>query len=401
MPSKLPNDYVPNKVLAFIDQVVYAREEYKHVMTMALIVSHARQFFGTVPYILATSEKAESGKSTIAFDLPLLLGFNVESIDKTTSGPALNSMYLERITPNLAMDDIGKIYGDNGMNGKMHPAYTIGVKSYRKNATTKMSRNGTMVRVSTYGMIFMNGLRNAVPHDIFTRCIWMQMEPAPEGIAQNLMPTDDDNIEAEARVLKEAIHAWAGMHGPEFKQFMKSHVRRIHPKLFSRKRQIWGPLFAAAYSAGGQWPRWIFEAFVAMALDASEKTPLLPEQFTLLDTANYLVKTEGRSVFTSDLIEALREMPAGQFYRDAEDEYLAKKLFPRALGPAQRVTGYMAYGEHAGQYGTAMGYDAFRVLNAAIELREILYPEMHGELEDPLEAELAFEPVPEPEEVAV
>jgi hypothetical protein len=376
--------------------MVYARDEYKHVMTMALIVSHARQFFGTVPYILATGDKPESGKSTIAFDIPMMLGFNMQSVDKMTTQPALNAMYLERVTPNLALDDIGKIYGDNGTNGKFHPVYTLGVKSYRKNATTKMSRNGTMVSVPTYGMQFMNGLRNAVPGDIFTRCIWMQMEAAPEGIAQNLLPTDDDNAEAEATVLREAIHAWAGQHGAGMKLFMKSRVRRIHPKLFSRKRQIWGPIFAAAYEAGGQWPRWIFEAFVGMALDASEKTPLLPDQFTLLDTANYLVKTEGRSVFTSDLIEALREMPAGQFYRDAEDEYLVKKIFPRALGPSQRVTGYMAYGEHAGQYGTAMGYDAFHVLNAAIELREILYPEMQGELDDPMDAELAFEPSPAP-----
>ena len=166
----------------------------------------------------------------------------------------------------------------------------------------------------------------------------------------------------------------------------------MQPRLEKRRRQLWGPLFAAAHAAGGQWPRRIFDAFVAIALDASEKTPLLPEQFTLLDTADWFMETGSDRIFASDLLTMLRAKPAGQFYRDAETEYLFRSLFPAALGKAKALTGTMLYGEHAGEKGRALGYSAVPVLRAAIELREMLYPPMAAPLADPLEDELAFEP---------
>jgi hypothetical protein len=383
---------IPNKVRAFIDTLVWCKEEYKDALAMALAVSHVKNSFTTVPYVLATGDKPGSGKSTIAFDIPMLLADNVESIDRTTTRDALNNMYMSRETPNTAWDDVGKIFGANGTNGSTTNFYTVLVRSYRKNATTKMSRNGATVTMPTYGMAFMNGLKNAVPNDLFTRCIWFKMEEAPEGVASLLRDTQEDSVEQDGKLLKAALHSWATSNSDQMKEFMRGKVRHVHPKLVSRKRQLWGPLFAAADAAGGAWPRKIFDAFIAIALDAGEKPQLTPDQQLLMDAASVLMKTDARTIFTGDLIEALQEMPDGDYYRNVEQEHLTNRLFPEALGQSKRVSGVKLYGEHKGAHGAAKGYTALSILKKAQELREMLYPVMEQDYTDPVEAELEFQP---------
>ena len=109
--STLPSSYVPDKVLAFIDELVWCPDSYKRFMTMALAVSHNRGAFTTVPYPLATGDKPHSGKSTLTADIPMLLAYAPEMIDRTTTRDALNNMYIGRTTPNGIWDDIGKIFG--------------------------------------------------------------------------------------------------------------------------------------------------------------------------------------------------------------------------------------------------------------------------------------------------
>jgi len=374
MSNNLASDFYLNKTLAFINRLVYCPEEYKWALTAALVVSHNKSAFSAVPYILATSDQPSSGKSTIAFDIPLLLADNMESIDKTTTQPGMNAMFLLRDTPNTAWDDIGKIFGNSGQNGTTSPFYTQLVRSYKRNATTRMSRNGNPTKVSTYGVAFLNGLDDAVPRDLFTRCIHFKMQEAPDGI--DLLDTGDDQVERDAAILKECLHSFAGRNTDFFKQFMKTQVKGIHVKLTKRRRQLWGPLFAVAYAAGGQWPQRIFDAFVAIALDASERPPLVPEHRLLLDASKIIMRDDLTKVFTSDLVAALRALPEGTYYREAEDDTLTKHLFVEALGTAQRISGVKLYGDHAGSAGQARGYAAGPILEAAIELRNILYPPM-------------------------
>lgn len=380
--------YIPDKTLSFIDSMVYCDDHYKRVLTMALAVAPVKWSFSAMPYILATSDVPESGKSTIAFDIPMLLGPYMESIDKTTTQPGMNAMFLARDTPNTGWDDIGKIFKGNGTAGLTSPFYTQLVRSYKRNATTMMERSGQRKRVSTYGMAFLNGLEDAVPLDLFTRCIHFKMSKAPACV--DLRDAGDDSTIADAELLKEALAGWAGAHTGEMKEFIKNKIRTVHPALAGRRRQKWGPLFAAAASAGGDWPRWMLEAFVAIELGASEKPKLLPEQFLTLDTADWFAKTGNQKVFTSDLIEALRLIPNGQYYRDCDDAHLVK-LFKEVFGPPKRVSAVKLFGEYEGERGKAAGYDDLPIMKAALELREALYPEME-DVPDELEADLAFEP---------
>jgi hypothetical protein len=386
--NTLAPDYIPNKTLAFIDQHVYCDDHYKRVMTMWLHVLPVKNALSAIAYILATSDKPESGKSTIAFDIPMLLGHLMESIDKTTTQPGMNALFLVRDTPNTAWDDIGKIFGNSGNNGSTSPFYTQLVRSYKKNATTLMARAGGQKRVSTYGGAALNGLEEAVPLDLFTRCIHFKMTKAPECV--ELRDTGDDSSVADAELLKEAIVGWAGAHVDEIKLFIKNKIRTVHPKLVGRRRQKWMSLFAAAASAGGEWPRWMMEAFIAIELGASEKPKLLPEQFLTLDTADWFAKSGQQKVFVSDLIEVLRLVPNGQYYRDVDDEHLIR-LFKEVFGPPKRISAVKLYGEFEGERGKANGYDDLPIMKAALELRDGLYPPMEG-VRDELEDDLSFTP---------
>lgn len=390
MTNTLPSDYVPNKIRTFVDGLVYSREEHKDVATAMLGVSHVRDAFTTVPYMLATAKTPASGKTTLAADIPSLLAFNTWPVSRGTTIDAIRSKFLERVRPNLVLDDIGKIFGDAGTAGKMHPIYTVLVQGYRKDGTASMSINRVATDVSTYNMSFMNGLHSAVPSDLFTRAIHFQMEEAPSGI--ELRDALDDSVRADAKVLKEALHAWAGARAADMTAFMRGPVRFIHPKLEKRKRQIWGPVFAFAAVAGGDWPRRIFDAFVSMALDASDKPVLVPEQRLLLDTAELMMRRGLEHIFTADLLVALRSMPEGVYYREADDTHLIQRVFPEALGTSKVITATALYGDHAGQRGRAKGFNAGPILESAADLRDMLYPPMEV-IPDETEAELAFTPV--------
>jgi hypothetical protein len=355
-----------------------------------LIVSHAIDSFTTIPHLIATATEPASGKSTIAYDLPMMLAHNMESYGREDTEPSLATMFYGREKPNLGLDDIGKIFGDAGANGKHLKIYAVLIKAYRRGSKMKMSVNRVNAQLDIYCMCFMNGLHKAVPDDLYTRAIHFKMEEAPSGL--ELRDALDQSTINDAKILKEAVHGWAGARREQFSAFMRGKVRMIHPKLEKRKRQIWGPLFAVAEAAGGDWPRRIFDAFIAMALDASEKPVLLPDQRVLMDTASILMRHEVSSIFTSDLIAELRAMPEGQYYREAEDEYLVTRLLPEALGPSARISGTMLHGEHAGRRGQGKGWKTARILMNAADLRERLYPPMTPMEDDETDAELAFEP---------
>jgi hypothetical protein len=393
MTTGLPGSYIPDKVRAFIDGLVYARDEYKDVLTMMLAVSHIRDAFTTVPLLLATAETPASGKTTIAADIPGLLAFNPWKIGKMTTEPALRNKYLDRIRPNIIADDIGKIFGDNGTSGRSSMIYALLIDCYRKDGVISVSRNGASQDLPSYGMAFMNGLKNAVPGDLFTRAIWFQMKEASSGL--KLRDALEDSVKADAELLREALHSWAGSRAARMTLYMRGPVRFIHPSLEKRKRQVWGPLFAAADAAGGDWPRRIFDAFVTIALDASEKPVLVPDQLCLIDTSEIIMRRGLASIFASDLLALLREIPEGDYYRQAEDSHLVTRIFPEALGEAKVITGTALTGEHAGQRGRSKGWEAAHILKKAADLRDMLYPAMPHVL-DETEQELAFEPAPDP-----
>lgn len=394
MATEIRDDYIPNKTLAFLDRTVYAPIEYKHAQTMMLMVNHTAPWvFTTKPFGLATAKTPASGKSTLGYDVPMLLGDNMMSYGREDTEPSLGPMFMERDRiGGLALDDVGKIFGDSGQNGKHTKIYAVAVKAYRRGAKLKMSVNRVTQEVDIYCQIWMNGLHSAVPEDLFTRSVHFPMTEAPDGY--DLKDILDAKVQADGALLRAAMHSWAGKRSQGMHDFMRGPVKFVHPKLEKRKRQKWGSIFAAAYQAGGMWPEWIYDAFVMMELDSSDKPVLVAEQRCLLDAAGIIMQRGVDRIFTSDLLAALRELPDGTYYRDVEDEGLIDELFPDALGDDKRITGTALYGPNAGARGQSAGFDAVPILEAAADLKSALRPPMPA-IETTTDR-LAFTPMPVP-----
>ena len=387
-------DYIPNKIRDWEAGLVYARDEYLDVHVMQLAVTHIATNdddgpFTTVGHCLGTGPKG-SGKSTLFTDIPRMLAFNPFSWSKDDTEPALQHAFDQRErVGGLVLDDVGKIFGDSGNAGKLSKVYSFIIKGYRRGATTQMSRNQVTVGTPCFTTVFMNGLEKAVPDDAWDRSIhYKNFRKAPSGY--KLRDALSAKVHAEGELLKEALHSWATGAREFCIKFMQHDVHRIHPLLEGRRLQKWGPSFALAYYAGGEWPRRIFDAFLLMELDSGSRPSPVPEQKLLMDVGNVLERRRVRAIHTSDLIVALRELPESGLYKKSSDAEMKDMLF-ETLGESKSVKAVALYGPHKDQEGTAKGWQALPIIKAAIELHDMLYPPLE-QMADDVDEEFAFTP---------
>lgn len=367
MPARGP-DYVLSAVRNFVSTLWWAPETYIDALTLVLAVTHVKDSFTTVPYVLMTSDKPKTGKSTGSTDIPALLASNFWVIDRMVTTDALRNKFTDRTPPDTyGLDDASKSFGESGTNGKTSLVYQMMINSYRRGAKTSVSRNGTTLDLPTYGTAFMNGLRNAVPEDLATRAIQFKLSPKPSAISMRdaLSPA----VAKEAEPLKLALHRWAVSQRKTLRQFMLSDVNYVHPLLTDRTRQLWGPLFALAHAAGGTWPARCMTAFQEMALDESDRPAVLLEDQVLLDTASVALKHDVPLLFTADLLAQLR-VTAGDSYDDIDDDSMVD-LLDRALGESAAMRGRTLDGRMVVGRGRAVA----PVLKAAAELHDELNPQ--------------------------
>ena len=388
MTSTQSLDFVLCRVRQFISTLWWAPDEYLDVLTLVLAVTHVKNAFTSVPYVLITSERPKVGKTTASTHIPLLLADSPWEINTLTTDPSIRAKFGDRIPPSTVMvPDAGKIFGDSGMNGRMSTKYQLLVGGYVRNGKIDVSVNRVSTQLPAYFVAFIDGLNNAVPADLATRCIKMHVSPKPSGIRKRdaLSP----GVAKEAEPLKTALHRQAASRARSMQEFLRGKVLSVHEKLVDRDLQIWGPLFAVADAAGGEWPARCLSAFLELALDASDKPQVLLDQQCLLDVAGIVMASGAPLLFTGELTQALRELPSGQ-YLDIDDDDLARYLLPQALGPAREMTGPSLDGTRVLK---GMARRAAPVLRQAAALRRELYPPAADTGPSELERELALEEV--------
>jgi hypothetical protein len=225
----------------------------------------------------------------------------------------------------------------------------------------------------------MGGLRNAVPNDLYSRCVPFKMNAAPAEIAVRLRDSLDPSVIAIGKIHGERIHQWARANADEIAWTFKN-FKRPHVKMFSRLRQVYGPMYAVALVAGGDWPERFMAAFKAMALDSSDETILTAEQRILRDAAALFQATGRDRLFSRDIAQHLLRNPDEKLYKILSNRELAL-LMTRGLGNATSMT-------VAGQRGK--GFYARKVLTAWKELEEALNLDTEDD-EEPDEFEDFFE----------
>lgn len=320
----------------FIDRVLYARREQKDAMVLAYAASHGITAFNTFPRFLFTSPDFESGKTT-ALDVAMMLCQNGWLPDATSW--ALRAKMAEPDKPTLGIDETSIIFGSNGLRGRGNPLYKPLVEGYRKSAIFSMSVDRTATDVSSYCFVVMAGRNAAVPPDLRSRCIIVVMRPVPGKI--DLEDSLDDGVRSDGDRIREQLHSWVRMAAEQgdLLNLYAREARRLHPRLRSRKLQVWGPLFAIARLAGGDWPKRCMNAFTALALDASEKPVLSAEDQVLYDAGQYLTDpaTEPSAyLLSAELLGYLRDQDE-RLYTSKTDAQMAR-LMSAGLGRASTLT---------------------------------------------------------------
>jgi hypothetical protein len=367
--SEMPSDAVLNTIDRFVAEIAYAPDPTRWMIVLQLAVGHAGpEAFPTRGHTLIRCGKPKCGKTTLAADVPALLANNPWRVGKKTTDPALMHKFCEDIPPDLIGDDIGKIYGDAGNNGKTSTLYSAMIDGYRNDATVSMSRNGVTRDVPAYCMSWLNGLDKAVPGDLATRCARGTAVKRPKNVKLRSALHPDTKVEAEG--LRKLLHVWVTQHKDEMSHFMLNRAEGLHPKLYDREYQVWGPMAGVANSAGGEWPRRFMTAFVTLELDATDQPLITPDMQLILDVANVSRAYHVQRIFTADLVGELRDIPERPYSELSDGRLL--ELLDGVLGSAMEITGNTLLGDSA----KGEGWLTQSVFKRAKEIHGIAYPAM-------------------------
>lgn len=363
-----------NGAVGFSKRIVYMSDEMHDALALVAMVSHSIDSFTTLPRGLAVSPKGQAGKSTWLRVL-MMLGWNGWKSKPTSY--ALRARFNDRNHPMIIIDEISSIYGKDGLKNANADVDTVVKEGYENNATLSKARNGLNEDVSCYCVAAFGGLRNAVPDDVYSRCIVWKMKAVPAGI--ELMDSLDDDTHAMSEQHMLRMHQWARQNAEELKRAFKN-FRRPHPKMRTRLRQIWGSLYAVALVAGEDWPERCMAAFRAMAIDTSEEPVLTGAQMVLRDAAALFTESGAPKLFARTIRGHLQGIPDVKLYETLSDRGFGL-LMTEALGPAQS----MDIGAER-----AKGWHAKPVLAAWRELEAKLRPAT-AEDEDEDEFDTMFE----------
>ena len=375
-----PNPAVLDEVASFAYDCVYLTREQETAAVLAAASSHDVRAASAQPRIIVTGE-SESGKSTL-MDFGLMLSKDAWMSDATNA--AVRSFFNTDEPGTLFFDEASKTFGESGLRGHHLDIYKVLANGYRRRSTLSFSVSRTKHDVSNYGVAWCAGIGECVPIDIMKRGIRIRMVPKPEELEK--LDTLDESVYSTGLALQESLHEWVLSNHDFLVEFNRKNTARLHSKLTSRRRQIWGPGAAIAYAAGGDWPQRWKEAFLKLGLDDGSKIVLTPNQQILLDTAEIIEQNPdaGGSIrtvlFTRDLIDNL---PPRELYDEWTEEFLVQQL-TKALGPSTPLRGE----NFDGRKGQAKGRRTYQIMKDAEQLKEQIKPEEEDTEE--FEDEFAF-----------
>jgi hypothetical protein len=336
-------------------------------LTLAAAASHIaeRDTIVSIPRILISAAKPESGKT---HTMRATAALCYSPLDTTGTWYGVQSAIAEAAQeggqcPTFYRDEISGVFGDNGLGRAAPQLADIIRQGYLCEAESAWSVNRQRVSFSTFSLFLMTGLRAAVPRDVRTRCIVIDMKPGEPPQYYDLK-----YARAEAAKLNKALGRAVRGNRDFIRDF---HVKSLgHPKLVKRLGEIWSPLFAVAAAACEQsetqeWLNRALRAFLEVALDESDQVTLSPGQELVRDVAACAQRMDGR------IWQGQRFIPGMELRAElrllSPDDY--GRLDDSALGC--RVRDYLPLSAERKRFGDRMirGYFADDLIAAWAKIR--------------------------------
>lgn len=320
--AKAPERCILDDCLMFVSDHVAATEAQRTAMVLYASATHAMREHVSMGRLLFTSKAEASGK-TLAMNVTASL--SSAPLDASGTSYALQSALAaatnepEKAPVTLWEDEISTVFGRSGLNGGGSKVADVLRRGYKRGATDSWSVNRVPEYYSVFTPFIMTGLRTAVPRDIRSRCIVIEME---QGTPRRYF--DVREAEPFAALLAASLAGEVKRHAEAIGAF---RALGLHRKMTGRKLEVWEPLMAVAYAVGG--PRWLAKAvsaFAELALDASDVRALTPSEMVVRDVAGiaegYRERTGEEFAGGLMLADELRHI-GGPLYEGRSDASLA------------------------------------------------------------------------------
>lgn len=297
--------------------------------TCALWIAHTHVMDANVatPRLLITSVKPGAGKTLL---LNIVRDLSHSGFDGNGTSYAFRAALAEaKGNLTVAYDEVSDVFGRSGMNQSNSLLAQVLRRGYKKGATEAWSVGRVSELINIFGPAVMTGLRTAVPHDIYSRCIEIELKP---GIPEEYY--DIREAEMVSEMYRDSLRAYMRALRIVIKEF---RAAGLHDALTGRRLEIWEPLLAVANAVGGTWPERALEAFSALALDDSQRVVLTPDQTVVRDMARAAAECGKTLVFGSELRDLMRtyEQP---MYETMTDKSFSMRMAKCMPVPARVIT---------------------------------------------------------------
>jgi Protein of unknown function (DUF3631) len=308
-----------NEALRDVQDYLKITESQAVAITLYAAATHAIKTFPAFGRIFMSAKTPESGK-TAAMLVCAYLSSN--AVNTQGSSYAVTSRLAqahnspEQPTPTLYRDEISEVYGKSGLNsGAKDPISTVLREGYKRGATTSWSVNRVAEDINIYVPVIVAGNGTALPTDIRSRSIVIQMERG-----RPRLDLDSDGSEDRLRTDGRALGKEVKRHAAEMIGFT---CETVVPGLLGRKHQIWRPLIAVALYVGG--PAWYAKALRAFAElnGTSMETEVLSSDQQIL----------------KDLVSIVGELGMDTIDPDGERSFIPGKALTEELMNLERFEG--------------------------------------------------------------
>jgi Protein of unknown function (DUF3631) len=297
-----------DEVTAFISNHLSLTRTQADAITLYASATHALPGLVTIGRMLFSADVEAAGK-TLAMEIAAALSDNPQDASGTPyalqSELAAAAATPEKHHPTFYFDEIGGVYGESGLNkGNNNTLDAVLKKGYRISGKSSWSVNRTKQEFSVFGGFYLTGLKTAIPRDIRSRTIVIEMKPGRPKRYYDIRESVP-----QARELQESLGSQVLAMTGDISAF---RARGFHPRLTGRKLEVWEPLLAVAWVMGGQ--RWLnrcLTAFLDLALSESDEIRLSPRQRVLKDMNDILDTAFAGKRFVGGLALAdeLRHLP--------------------------------------------------------------------------------------------
>jgi hypothetical protein len=294
-------DWLLNEIVAHITRfVVFASEAHADVVALWVVHTHAIRAAYATPYLHIDSPLPACGKSTLFRVLYQIVASPLASANATAAA-IFRKVSADR--PTLMLDEIDAQLGDDAERASA--IRSILNAGYQAGPTATVLRcEGPRHEVCEFNVFCAKafaGINERTLHSTtLDRCIHIGMQRKLKGQGEKFVP---HRAEGESTKLRASIAAFARCHLEELRELDPE----LPEELGDRAEEVWGPLFAIAYVAGGDWSKRVCCACLAMQTGLAAEDENVPMQ--LLADLHFIFDEEGQDRLGSDeLCKRLRAL---------------------------------------------------------------------------------------------